>query len=145
MPPRRIGAGGTARALVLTRPQDMPEEWYALWESLITDMQRESEALPMNTLMTLMIERIATLYVQTRRQEDGRTADWEDIRGLQRLWLSICTEFNTQLHRNSQTPEQRFVATFKAALSSAVTEAGPDATVRELMPILASHLREFGI
>lgn len=116
-----------------------------MWEKLITDMRRDSEALPMNTVMNLLAERIATLYVQVRLHEDVQDMDYEDARSLQRLWLNICTELNTQLHRNSQTPDQRFVATFKASFSAALREAGPDCMLRDFMPIVASHLREYGM
>lgn len=132
---------------IFARPQDLPEDWYRLWESLITDMRREAQALPMNTMMSLLMERIATNYVLVKRYENrpARELDWEQHRQLQKLWLTFLTEFSTQLHRNSQTPEQRFVAEFKAAITGALRTVGPDASVRDLMPVLAEALRDFGI
>lgn len=132
-------------AAVFTRPQELPDDWYRVWDSLIEDMRRESQALPMNTMMMLLIERIATMYVNVRRQEAANALDAEDLRELNKLWLRMMNEFSTQLHRHSQTPEQRFVAGFKAALNSALRKAGPDATVRHLMPILAEELQEYNV
>jgi hypothetical protein len=137
-----------SRDLVLSqemRPQQLPDEWYRMWDGIVTDMRRESEALPMTTMMTLLIERIATMYVQVRRQEAANALDVEQLEMLNKLWLRFTTEFSTQLHRNSQTPEQRFVAGFKAAMNAALRRAGPDSTVRELMPILAEELAEYNV
>lgn len=147
MPPRRALAptGGTAREMVFARPQALPEDWYRVWEQLVSDMRRESQALPMSTMMALLVERIATMYVQVRMEEGARKSDWEYLRSVQALWLKFMTEFATQLHRHSQSPEQRFVAGFKAAVNSAVRRAGPEATVRELLPILAEELEEFDV
>jgi hypothetical protein len=127
------------------RPQDLPQEWYDMWDALVADMRRESAALPMNTMMTLLIERVATMYVLVRKSEDITETDWEQLRGMQKLFLNFMTEFSTQLHRNSQTPDQRFMAAFKAAVTAAVRRVGPDATVRELMPILAEELNDFDV
>jgi hypothetical protein len=138
--------GGGAKELVFSqRPQDLPEQWYAMWDGLIADMRRESQALPMNTMMSLLVERIATMYVMTRQREDAGETDWDQLKEMQKLWLNFMSEFAAQLHRNSQTPEDRFVARFKAALTAAARRAGPDATVRDLMPILAEELREFDV
>jgi hypothetical protein len=145
MPPRQIGGStSTSRNVVFTRPQDLPDDWYAIWENLVTDMRRESQALPMSTMMALLVERIATMYVQVRMQE-GNQADMEYLQALQGLWLKFVKEFSVQLHRNSQTPEQRFVAGFKAAVSTAARKAGPNATVREFLPILSTELEAYGV
>ena len=145
MPPRQITVTGSSRESVFTRPQDLPDEWYTIWENLVTDMRRESQALPMNTMMALLVERIATMYVQVRMQEGSGPDDLEYLRSLQGLWLKFVKEFSVQLHRNSQTPEQRFVAGFKAAVSTAARKAGPSATVRDFLPILAQELEAYGV
>lgn len=133
------------REAIFARPQELPDDWYQLWENLVTDMRRESEALPMNTMMALLIERIATMYVHVRRQEAANALDAEDMRELNRLWLRFMTEFATQLHRHSQTPEQRFVAGFKAAVNAAVRKVGRHATVEQLLPVLAEELQEYNV
>lgn len=145
MPPREISAVPSySRDAVFTRPQDLPEDWYQLWEGLVTDMRRESQSLPMNTMMALLVERIATMYVQVRMQE-GTPAGAEYLQDLQALWLKMVKEFAVQLHRNSQTPEQRFVAGFKAAVSTAARKAGQNCTVRDFLPILAQELEAYGV
>jgi hypothetical protein len=143
MPPRQELA--TGKELVFARPEGLPEDWYRVWEQLVSDMSRESQALPMSTMMSLLVERIATMYVQVRRLEGTQEIDWEYLRTMQTLWLKFLTEFSAQLHRNSQSPEQRFVAGFKAAVNAAVRRAGPDATVRELLPVLAEELETYDI
>jgi hypothetical protein len=136
----------TGKDLIFSkRPQDFPAADFKMWNGLITDMRRESAALPMNTMMTLLIERIATMYVLIRQREADKDSNLEDLRSQQKLFLNFMTEFSTQLHRNSQSPEQRFLSAFKAAVNTAVRRAGPEATVRELMPILAEELREFDV
>lgn len=144
MPPRRVTTGGD-RNLVMIRPEHLPEQWYEMWDQLVSDMRRESESLPMNTMMLLMIERIATLYVKVRQSEDENAYDQEMLNDLNKLWLRMCNELGTQLHRHSQTPEQRFIAGLKSALNSAARTAGPDCLLRDFMPILAEHLREYDI
>lgn len=131
--------------MVFVRPQALPEEWYRVWEQLVSDMRRESQALPMSTMMALLVERIATMYVQVRMLEGKEGTDWEYLRTMQHLWMKFMTEFATQLHRNSQTPEQRFAAGFRAAVNSAMRKVGPDATVRELLPVLAEELEPYDI
>jgi hypothetical protein len=139
-------ASRAGRDAAFARPQDLPDEWYGIWESLVTDMRKESQALPMNTMMALLVERIATTYVQVRMLEGGeKGADLEYLREIQALWLKFVKEFAVQLHRNSQTPEARFVASFKAAVNTAVRKAGPDSTVRDLLPILAEELSAYDI
>ena len=147
MSPRQIRSTtvSSGKDVAFARPQDLPDEWYRVWEELVTNMRRESQALPMNTMMGLLIERIATTYVHVRMQEKKRVADPEHLQNMQALWLKFIKEFSVQLHRNSQTPEQRFVAGFKAAVNTAVRKAGPDATVRELLPILAQELESYDI
>jgi hypothetical protein len=143
---RQVTTGVVGKDLVFSkRPQDLPREWYATWDALVTDMRKESAALPMNTMMTLLLERIATSYVMARIHEDADDIDLEQQRSMQKLWLNFVSEFSTQLHRNSQTPEQRFMAAFKAAVTTAVRKVGPDATVRELLPVLAEELNEFDV
>jgi hypothetical protein len=143
---RQVTTGVVGKDLVFSkRPQDLPREWYATWDALVTDMRKESAALPMNTMMTLLLERIATSYVMARIHEDADDIDLEQQRSMQKLWLNFVSEFSTQLHRNSQTPEQRFMAAFKAAVTTAVRKVGPDATVRELLPVLAAELNEFDV
>jgi len=137
---------GAGKDLVFSqRPQDLPDAKYAMWDALITDMRRESAALPMNTMMTLLIERIATMYVMVRFREDAGETDWDQLRGMQKLWLNYMTEFASQLQRNSLTPEERFLARFKASVTAAVRRVGPKATVRELLPVLAEELSEYGV
>ncbi len=145
VPVRRKSAAG--KDLIFSqRPQNFSPEEYRMWDALVTDMRRESQALPMNTMMLLLIERVATMYVMVRTQEAGsKKADWDQLRSMQKLFLNFVTEFSTQLHKNSQTPEQRFMSSFKAALNTAIRKAGPDATVRELMPILVAELQEFNV
>jgi hypothetical protein len=145
MAQRQVTTGTTGREMVFARPEALPEDWYRVWEQLVSDMRRESQALPMSTMMALLVERIATMYVQVRMLEGERGTDWEYLRTMQMLWLKFMTEFATQLHRNSQTPEQRFVAGFKAALNSAAREAGPDMKLRDFMPILAQSLESFDV
>lgn len=147
MPPRQVRSTVVrpGRDAAFARPQDLPDQWYQVWEELVSNMRRESQALPMNTMMGLLVERIATTYVHVRMKEGKRGADLEYLREMQSLWLKFVKEFAVQLHRNSQTPEQRFVAGFKAAINSAVRKAGPDATVRDLLPILAEELSAYDI
>jgi hypothetical protein len=148
MAPRQIRSftvPRTGKDAAFVRPQDFPDEWYQVWEELVSSMRRESQSLPMNTMMGLLVERIATTYVQVRMREGKHETDLEYLQEMQSLWLKFVKEFAVQLHRNSQTPEQRFVAGFKAAINSAVRKAGPDATVRELLPILAEELAVYDI
>lgn len=133
--------------LIFSRPQDLPDDWYQTWDKLVSDMRKEAKALPMNTMMLLLVERIATNYIMVRMQEARGAAniDWEELRSMQKLWLNFMTEFATQLHRNSQTPEQRFMAEFRTAVTAAMRKVGPDATVRDLMPVLAEEMAAFGL
>jgi len=108
-------------------------------------MRRESQALPMNTMMALLMERIATTYVQVRMLEGTKQVDREYLREIQALWLKFVKEFAVQLHRNSQTPEARYIASFKAAVNTAVRKAGPDCMVRDLLPILAEELSAYDV
>lgn len=146
MPGNEVTTGTAGKDLVFKqRPQDLPEEWYSMWDALVADMRHESAALPMNTMMTLLIERVATMYVMVRKSERANEIDWDQMREMQKLWLNFMTEFSTQLHRNSQSPEARFMASFKAAVTTAVRKVGPDATVRDLMPVLAEELASFDV
>lgn len=141
---QQITAASKRLEPVFSRPQDLPEHWYEMWDGLVTDMRREAQALPMNTMMSLLVERTATMYVKIRLMEAGG-GHGEEVNTAQKLWLQYMSEFSRQLRLLDQTPEQRFISGVKAAITAALRKVGPDATVKDLLPVLTHELREYDV
>ena len=131
------------------RRDDLPDGQREEFAGLLHGMlgQADSVDLPVIGSVAILIERIATMTIEVRRAGEAQDLEPADLRGLQRLLRGYLAEFNGQLRhaRQAQTPEAAFVASLKAALSTALREAGPDARLKDFLPVLSAALEQFGV
>ncbi len=112
-------------------PESIGEPWRALFEHLVARVRRETEHLPLNTLVQLQIERMLTLYVKIKLRESlpGDNGGYADTRAAQedtKLWLSMADSLNSQVFR------------MKAADKKAVR----DEVMGQLKPVLAEFIQK---
>ena len=86
-------------------PGDIGEPWRTLFEHLTARLRRETDHLPLNTLVQLQIERNLTLYVRIKQRESipsgqpGGYATPESGRDDNRFWLALTAALNDQVFK----------------------------------------------
>ena len=77
----------------------------ALYEVIVARMRRESEGVPMNTIQTLLMERIALNYIVMKAREEGtlNTLSAAAQKDHQTWWLAMTAQFNKQLNKATET------------------------------------------
>jgi hypothetical protein len=75
-----------------------------LYEVIVSRMRRESQGVPMNTIQTLLMERIALNYIVMKAREQGlinplSVAAQKDH---QTWWLAMTAQFNKQLNKATE-------------------------------------------
>ncbi len=82
---------------------DLPErfeetpEMASLYHTVVENLRAEARGIPMNTVQTLLLERIAFNYVSLKIAERDGDLDPSKIKDLTKFWLDMTTEFNKQL------------------------------------------------
>lgn len=71
--------------------------WHA---EIVTRLRREAQGLPMKTIQTLLLERIAYNYVQMRSREIDETTSARERREESQFWMSMTQEFNRLLEKH---------------------------------------------
>jgi hypothetical protein len=77
---------------------------HRLYEVIVARMRRESDGVPMNTIQTLLMERIALNYIIMKAREQGllnpisATAQKDH----QTWWLAMTAQFNKQLNKATE-------------------------------------------
>ena len=89
-----------------TLPQELVDDarLHRLYEVIVARMRRESEGVPMNTIQTLLMERIALNYIVMKAREQGilnplSVAAQKDH---QTWWLAMTAQFNKQLNKATE-------------------------------------------
>lgn len=89
-----------------TLPPELTEDvrLHRLYEVIVSRMRRESEGVPMNTIQTLLMERIALNYIVMKAREQGllnplSAAAQKDH---QTWWLAMTAQFNKQLNKATE-------------------------------------------
>jgi hypothetical protein len=75
-----------------------------LYEVIVDRMRRESEGVPMNTIQTLLMERIALNYIVMKAREEGTlgTLSAAATKDHQSWWLAMTAQFNKQLNKATE-------------------------------------------
>lgn len=78
---------------------------HRLYEVIVSRMRQESEGVPMNTIQTLLMERIAYNYIVMKAREQGVIANQMSMaaqKDLQTWWLAMTAQFNKQLNKATE-------------------------------------------
>jgi hypothetical protein len=115
-------AQGLEAAFDLSEEACPDEDLRGLYESLIRKMLAEAEHLRMNTVQTLLIERIAYNYVVLKRNERKRTGGFKDSQAqkdFNTFWLSMTKEFSANLRADKKAPSEAMVLQIEQAVLAA--------------------------
>lgn len=93
----------------------------AVYEEIVRRLRREASGLPMKTAHMLLIERMASFYVQIRWKENHN-----EFRGYQQkeyntYWLSLTQEFNKVLQANDEKLREAMLLEVQTIVGEAIS------------------------
>lgn len=119
---------GLARAFRLPSFIREDEELVALYDETVARLREEAKGIPMNTVQSLLMERIATFYVTIKWREDNN--EWAGVsqqKDFNTYWLALTSEFNTILQKNDDSLRQAMLLEIQSVvLESLKTIKDPD-------------------
>lgn len=128
---------GLDRAFQL--PEGMDGELGALHQEIVLRLRREAAGIPMNTVQQLLMERIATSYVQAKQREEQGVLTLRDIKDQNAAWLSMTQEFNKLLQASQDKLREALFSEIQKVMQSALDETVTDP---EIMKNLRRRLAE---
>ncbi len=131
-------ADGLERAFRL--PENIAEdlEMAAIHQEIVTRMRREAAGIPMNTVQQLLMERIATSYVQAKMREESGQLTLRDIKDQNASWLAMTQEFNKLLQSSQDKLRDALFTEIQNVITSAIDDTVTDeSTLRNLRRRLA--------
>lgn len=121
---------GLAEAFRLPPAIEDSEAMSGLHAEIVLRLRREASGLSMNTVQQLLLERIATFYVQTKmREQEG--VGVKELRDLNSFWLSMTQEFNRLLLASQDKLRDALFMEVQKILDSALKETIEDNDVRK--------------
>lgn len=90
-------ADGLERAFHLPEDVGQDADLVALYNEMVLRLRREASGLPMNTIQQLLIERIASFYVQIKFKENTGSFTMNQQKEFNAYWLQLTAEFNRLL------------------------------------------------
>ena len=133
------GPPADALAAAFTLPDAIAEDetLQALYDELVSRMRREALGLPMNTGQNLLIERIASFYVQIRWRENNGLFTPAQQKDFNTYWLALNSEFNKQLNASADKMREAMLADINQVVINAVDLIKDDETRRTVRRALA--------
>lgn len=97
---------------------------------IVLRLRREASGLSMNTVQQLLLERIATFYVQTKMREmEG--VGVKELRELNSFWLSMTQEFNRLLMASQDKLREALFLEIQKILDQAMKDTITDPDTRK--------------
>ncbi len=128
-------ADGLERAFRL--PEDWDGELADLHQQIVQRMRREAAGLPMNTVQQLLMERIATSYVQAKMREETGALTLKDIKDQNAAWLAMTQEFNKLLQSGQDKLREALFAEIQTIIMNATEEITDPESLRNFRRRLA--------
>lgn len=113
------------------------ETYAALYDEIVTRLRRETLGITVSTSTTLLIERIASIYVQIRYREDESLFTAAQQKDFNTYWLSLNSEFNKQLVASADKMREVMVEQINKVVVDAVDQIKDDETRRTVRRALA--------
>lgn len=117
---------------VFTLPQWVEDEGLrGLYDELVARMRAEAAGMPMNTVQTLLIERIAFNYVVMKYKERNQGTERGFIRASEQKdfntwWLSMTVEFNRLLMTNADKLRESLLIEINNVLTAGLSQIKDD-------------------
>lgn len=96
-------AAGLERAFQLPDYVRESPELVELYNEMVSRLRQEADGLPMGTLQHLLIERIASFYVQIKFKENTNDFRLNQQKEFNTYWLQLTTEFNRLLQASDDS------------------------------------------
>lgn len=116
-------------------PADVPENYIELHRTIVARLRSEAAGFPMNTIQTLLLERIAYNYVVIRMKEDGvvqRFIRANEARDYNSFWMSMTQEFNKLLSSGQDKLRDVLLLQVKDVVDDAVNSVEDEDTRKKL-------------
>lgn len=111
---------GLARAFRL--PDDLDGEYADLHQEIVSRMRREAQGIAMNTVQQLLMERIATSYIQAKVREESGVLTLKDIKDQNASWLAMTQEFNKLLQASQDKLREALFTEIQKIIGEAMEE-----------------------
>lgn len=108
---------------VFSLPKTMVEEFPELsdiHDEIVMRLKSEAHGMPMNTVQTLLLERIAYNYVFLKYRELKGDVAGKDQKDFNSFWLSMTTEFNRLLSVNEAERREQLMNDVVAVFNEAI-------------------------
>lgn len=126
---------GLARAFQL--PEGMEGDYADLHGEIVLRMRREAQGIAMNTVQQLLMERIATTYVQAKIREESGQLTLRDIKDQNAAWLSMTQEFNKLLQASQDKLREALFTEIQKVILEATEEITDPESLRNFRRRLA--------
>lgn len=93
----------------------------ALYNEVVANLRREARGIPMNTVQTLLLERIAYYYVTLKSAEWNGSVTPLQLKDLTKFWLDMTTEFNKQLASGHEKLRDALLLSISEMVMQAIT------------------------
>jgi hypothetical protein len=125
----------------LPEDEDLTDDLRTMYEVIIARLRREANHLPMSTIQTLLLERIARNYIVLRLKESrapgqGGFAHATAQKEFNTFWLSMTVEFNRLLRASDAGGYEQTMREFASILTETLNEVLGD------QPVLAQRVRD---
>lgn len=128
-------APGLERAFRL--PEDWDGELAELHQEIVSRMRREAQGIAMNTVQQLLMERIATSYIQAKLREESGLLTMKDIKDQNAAWLAMTQEFNKLLQASQDKLREALFAEVQKIIMEATEEITDPESLRNFRRRLA--------
>jgi len=117
---------------------ELDDRWQGMYQEMIAQLRSEAAGLPMSTVQSLLIERIAYDYVYIRmREEEMHTGDSSSSfnrpnvhKEYNNFWLDMTKEFHKVLNSGQDKLRQALLLEIQSVVSKAV-DTIPDNSIRK--------------
>lgn len=132
-------------AAAFSLPETWSEELVTLHAEIVADMRREARNLPMNSVQTLLLERVAYKYCEMKYLElSGERLRPAQMQDLLKQWREMTTEFNKQLGASHMRLREALLSDIRDIVMSAIGLVESRENRDELRAYLAKKFEEIG-
>lgn len=113
-------ADGLEHAFSIPDHIQTDERLVTLHAEMVQRLRREAAGLPMNTIQQLLIERIASFYVQIKYKENTNTFTANQQKEYNSYWLQLTTEFNRLLQASDDKLREALLIEIQKIVGQAI-------------------------
>lgn len=136
---------GDDEGTLLEEPTELGQTLIDLYAAIVGRLQFESQHVPMTTLQTLLLERIAFNYVALRWKEGTAGFDHDrSQKDFNTFWLDMTREFNRQVTLHGPEAQKALIAQFIGIVSNALDNLPAD-LAQQVREDMATGLEAVGL